>query len=245
MSSVASQVILHPTVGQSLKVLGTTLGRDKIYRATQYFARFFAWLLISRGYKLEATRWNALKSHLALARKLLRLGKPLENLQAALRAAQATGDLKEQVTTIGRQLGYLGYLSYDAIVWANTVRFITLKPATAQKVTKTANRFWLAGILFSLAHAVFKAGRLTKEATQLRQLGEKDLGGENARDARLRAIEVLRSGTRRQFLIDIFDLWIPAAGLGLVDLNDGVLGIFGFITSVIALQTQWAAVNSK
>ena len=81
-------------------------------------------------------RWNALKSHLALARKrtppfqnlqrfghvltpcsVLRLGKPLEHLQAALRAAQSTGDLKEQLTTIARQLGYFGYLAHDAVVW--------------------------------------------------------------------------------------------------------------------------------
>jgi Peroxisomal biogenesis factor 11 (PEX11) len=41
----------------------------------------------------------------------------LEHLQAALRAAQTTGDVKEQLTTIARQLGYFGYLTYDAVVW--------------------------------------------------------------------------------------------------------------------------------
>lgn len=39
---------------------------------------------------------------------------------------------------------------------ANSIRFLMLKPETAQKVNKTANRFWLAGILFSITHAVFK-----------------------------------------------------------------------------------------
>lgn len=52
---------------------------------------------------------------------VMRIGKPLEHLQAALRAAQATGDLKEQISTIGRQLGYFGYLTYDAIVWVCSV----------------------------------------------------------------------------------------------------------------------------
>ena len=87
MADVASQIILHPTASASLKILGTTLGRDKVrslcpsppllalsngpqvYRATQYFARFFAWYLISRGHKVDAVRWNALKGHLAIARK--------------------------------------------------------------------------------------------------------------------------------------------------------------------------------
>ena len=41
----------------------------QVCRAVQYFARFFAWLLLSRGYKIQAARWDALKAHLALGRK--------------------------------------------------------------------------------------------------------------------------------------------------------------------------------
>ncbi|KAH9985419.1 peroxisomal biogenesis factor 11 [Russula compacta] len=245
MASVASQIILHPTASATLKILGTTVGRDKVYRATQYFARFFAWYLISGGHKIDAVRWNALKSHLAVARKLLRLGKPLEHLQAALRAAQTTGDLKEQLTAIARQLGYFGYLTYDAVAWANAIKFISLKPETSQKVQKISNRFWLAGILFSITHGVFKAGRLTKETREIRGLDEKNLGEGNARVSRLRALHTMRATARHQFIIDILDVWLPASNLGLVNLNDGVLGIFGFITSILALQTQWPAVNAK
>lgn len=36
-----------------------------------------------------------------------------------------------------------------------------------------------------------------------------------------------RAATRQQFIIDILDVWLPAANLGLVNLNDGTLGIFG------------------
>lgn len=39
---------------------------------------------------------------------------------------------------------------------ANAIKFITLKPATSQKVQKISNRFWLASILFSITHAVLK-----------------------------------------------------------------------------------------
>jgi len=245
MANLASQVILHPTATATLKVLGTSVGRDKVYRATQYSARFFAWYLISGGHKVDAVRWNALKSHLAIARKLLRLGKPFEHLQSALRAAQSTGDIKEQLMAIARQLGYFGYLAYDAVVWANAIKFITLKPATSQKVQKISNRFWLAGILFSITHAVLKAGRLTKEMREIRGLDEKNIGEENARKSQLRSLQTMRGATRHQFIIDILDVWLPASNLGLVNLNDGILGIFGFITSVLALQTQWLAVNAK
>jgi len=181
---------------------------------------------------------------LATARKLLRLGKPLEHLQAALRAAQNTGDFKEQLTTIARQLSYFGYLTYDAVAWANTVRFISLKPGTSQKVQNIANRLWLSGILFSITHAVFKAGRLTKEAQEIKGLDEKNVGGDNARESRLKALHTIRAATRQQFIIDVLDVWLPASNLGLVNLNDGVLGVFGTITSFLALRVHWQAVNA-
>jgi len=49
----------------------------------------------------------------------MRLGKPIEHLQAALRATFGAGSGEEIVTTVARQLGYFGYLTYDAIVWAS------------------------------------------------------------------------------------------------------------------------------
>ena len=52
---------------------------------------------------------------------VMRLGKPLEHLQAALRAASSVGQPGEQITTIGRQLGYFGYLTHDALVWVRVI----------------------------------------------------------------------------------------------------------------------------
>lgn len=39
---------------------------------------------------------------------------------------------------------------------ANAIKFIRLKPATAVKVNKSANRFWLFGIMFSIVHSLVK-----------------------------------------------------------------------------------------
>jgi len=141
MATVASQVVFHPLVSQSLKYGGTTLGRDKAYRAVQYFARFYAWRLLNKGDKEEAARWANLKSHLGTARKLMRLGKPMEHLQAALKASFTPGPLVETITTVARQVGYFGYLTYDALVWANSIKFLKLDPLTAQRVAKRAFQF--------------------------------------------------------------------------------------------------------
>lgn len=175
----------------------------------------------------------------------MRLGKPIEHLQAALRAAQSTGEPAEQITTICRQLGYFGYLTYDAFVWANTVKFFNLAPSTAQKVGKNANRFWLAGILFSVMHGLFKAGRLATEFQKLSGARLTDKGENTDREVKLAALRSVRDATKQQFVIDLLDVWIPASNLGIVNLNDGVLGIFGLITSLIAFRQQWLTVNRK
>ncbi|PPR00649.1 hypothetical protein CVT24_000872 [Panaeolus cyanescens] len=248
MASAASQVILHPAVSQGLKYGGTTLGRDKLYRAIQYFSRFYAWHLLNKGDKVEAARWAALKAHLGTARKLMRLGKPLEHLQAALRATLSAGPVEETITTIARQLGYVGYLSYDAIVWAQSIKLVNLSQETAQRVAKRAFQFWFAGIVFSLIHGVLKASRLSKEAELLKRSasqGEKDLGDVAAKETRLNAIAAARKSNQQQLLIDILDVWIPATGAGLLNINEGALGIFGLISSLLGAKAQWIAVNGK
>jgi len=247
MANIASQVVLHPTVSQGIRIGATTLGRDKAYRAVQNFARFYAWYLISRGDKGDAARWTALKSHLGTARKLLRLGKPMEHLQAALRAALASGPPAEQITTIARQVAYFLYLTFDTFSWAQSIKFANFQPDTAAKIGRIANRAWLAGILLSIAHAAVKTARLTRETKLLKvqRHGEKDIGIEADREAKLRAVAATRAAIRHQFIIDMLDLWNPATSLGFSNLNDGVVGIFGVISSLMAIEKQWQAAGGK
>ena len=121
---------------------------------------------------------------------MLRLAKPVEHLQAALRATQTTGPLGEQLTAIARQLAYFLYLSYDAIVWANAIKFITLSPERAGRVNKIANRFWLSGITLSIINAAFKAQRVTTEISRLqRTVVDEKVSSAVDREAKLRGLE--------------------------------------------------------
>jgi len=38
-----------------------------------------------------------------------------------------------------------------------------------------------------------------------------------------------RAATQQQFVIDALDVWIPATGAELVKVNEGMLGILGFV----------------
>lgn len=53
----------------------------------------------------------------------MRLGKPIEHLQAALKATHVSTATGEQITTIGRQLAYAGYLTYDSLIWVSLCMF--------------------------------------------------------------------------------------------------------------------------
>jgi peroxin-11B len=53
----------------------------------------------------------------------MRLGKPIEHLQAALRVALAPGPAVEQILTIGRQVAYVGYLTYDMFIWVCRISY--------------------------------------------------------------------------------------------------------------------------
>ena len=54
---------------------------------------------------------------------------------------------------------------------------------------------------------------------------------EAERDLKLHSLQLTQDATRYQFIIDVLDVWIPATNIGLVNLNDGVLGIFGCVSS--------------
>ena len=91
------------------------VGRDKLFRTVQYFARFYAWYLLrTNALSSSIAPWNALKKQLALVRRALRLGKNVEHFQAAAKAADAKQmDPVLKFCAIGRQLGYAIYLTCD------------------------------------------------------------------------------------------------------------------------------------
>lgn len=106
---------------------------------------------------------------------------------------------------------FLGYGLYSCALHphsdlsqAHTIKFLNLAPETAKRVAKTANRFWFAGIVFSLVSGALKTRRLAAEAKALRlsrRWGEKDLAEEAAREAKLEAIKryVLPNSQHRMY----------------------------------------------
>ncbi len=164
---VADALIYHPSVSHYLKFVATTVGRDKLLRTIQYFARFYAWYLLrTNGTTAAIGPWTQTKKQLGLVRKVMRLGKNVEHLKAAAQAADAKNpDPVVQYTSVGRQLGYAGYLTFDAGTVLDAAGIY--KSPAAKHLQENAFRCWAAGLTFSVVAQLYAIWKLRQRAAMI------------------------------------------------------------------------------
>ncbi|CRK13852.1 hypothetical protein BN1723_002070 [Verticillium longisporum] len=226
---VVDALIYHPSVAHYLRFVATTVGRDKLLRTLQYFARFYAWYLLrTNGTAAQTAPWDAIKKQFGLTRKLMRVGK---------------------------NLGYAGYLSFDMATVLDAVGI--RKSPRAKTLQREAYRFWAMGIACSVVAQVYTLYRLQqREARVDKKDGEGVVEGkrialyDSPKPAPRRALpsphqtNVLtlrreRAASRLQLLSDVCDLSVPTSALGWVAVDDGLVGLAGTVSSLIGVYTQW------
>ncbi|KAI0155299.1 peroxisomal biogenesis factor 11 [Xylariaceae sp. FL1272] len=229
---VADAVIYHPTVSHYLRFVATTVGRDKLLRLLQYYSRFYAWYLLrTNGTRSEIAPFEAIKKTFGQARKILRMGKNVEHLRAAATAYDAKGgDAVLKYASVGRQLGYAGYLSADLLTVPDALGI--KKWEGAKRVGREAYRFWAMGLACSVVAQVYTLIKL-REREQLVDLKE----GEGVVEQR--KIRLERTTSQLQLLSDLCDLTVPTSALGWVNLDDGIVGLAGTVSSLIGVYNQW------
>ncbi|KAJ5662042.1 Peroxisomal biogenesis factor 11 [Penicillium maclennaniae] len=230
---VADALVYHPALAHWLRFVATTVGRDKLLRTLQYFSRFYAWYLYRTNRpQSEIDPYNAVKKQFGTTRKIMRIGKFLEHLKAASVALdnKSIVDPVLRYLAVGRQLGYAGYLTLDAVTVVDAIGFRKLE--SAKRLQESAYRAWGAGLLCSALAGLYTLFRLQeKEKTVDRKEGE---GVVEAKK-----IEKERAAARIQLLSDLCDLTAPVSALGLVALDDGLVGIAGTVSSLIGVWSQW------
>ncbi|KAL9060592.1 MAG: hypothetical protein Q9162_000543 [Coniocarpon cinnabarinum] len=235
---VADAVIYHPTVSHYLKFVATTVGRDKVMRLLQYFARFYAWYLYrTNNPPSSIAPFEALKKHFGLIRKSLRLGKSVEHLKAAAQAYDAKPSALDPILrfcAIGRQLGYAGYMFSDNVHFIHATGIQTFEKSNAARWQERAYRAWFAGLTCNVVAGLY----------QLVRLGQRERGidrkeGEGVVESK--RVERERSAVRLQLLSDVCDLSVPVYGLGWGGgvLDDGLVGLAGVCSSAIGIWSVW------
>ncbi|KAL4971295.1 peroxisomal biogenesis factor 11 [Aspergillus desertorum] len=230
---VADALVYHPALAHYLRFTATTVGRDKLLRTLQYFSRFYAWYLYRTNQPQTAIApYNAVKKQFGTTRKILRIGKFVEHLKAAALAADNKGPVDPvlRYLAIGRQLGYAGYLSLDTVTVVDAIGFRKL--ANVKRLQDSAYRAWFSGLACSVLAGVYTLWRLNEKQKTL-DLKE----GEGVVEAK--KLEKERSAARIQLISDLCDLTVPVSAIGLANLDDGLVGIAGTISSLIGVWSQW------
>ncbi|KAI4099395.1 MAG: hypothetical protein LQ339_005987 [Xanthoria mediterranea] len=229
----ADALVYHPTVSHYLRFVATTVGRDKLLRTLQYFSRFYAWYLFrSNSPPRVIAPFEAIKKQFAITRKALRLGKNVEHFKAA---ASAMDDTKPQdeflrYCAVGRQLGYALYLTLDMATYLDTVGIWKLE--SAKRLQKEAYRAWFVGLLFNTV-----AGCYTFWGLRQREQAVDKADREGVVESK--KIERERAATNLQLLSDLCDLTIPSSALGYANLDDGIVGLAGTVSSLIGVWGTW------
>jgi len=229
---VADALIYHPTVAHYLRYVATTVGRDKLLRTLQYFSRFYAWYLFRTNNPASAIApFEAIKKQFGLSRKLMRVGKNVEHFKAAAQIADdKSADPVLKYLGIGRQLGYATYLTMDSITYLDAAG---IRPsAGAKRLQKEAYKAWLAGLLCNALAGVYTLYKLRE---QEKGIDKKD--GEAVVEGK--KIEKQRQVTNLQLVSDLCDLTVPTAALGYANLDDGIVGLAGTVSSLIGVWATW------
>ncbi|KAL9113934.1 MAG: hypothetical protein Q9227_002068 [Pyrenula ochraceoflavens] len=230
---VADAVVYHPTVAHYLRYVATTVGRDKLLRTLQYFSRFYAWYLYRTNHPTRhIAPFDAIKKQFGLTRKILRIGKFVEHFKAAAQAydSKAIDDPVVRYLAIGRQLGYAVYLTLDALTVVDAAGI--QKYAAAARLQREAYKAWFAGLMCNAIAGIYALYRLREREAKLdRKEGEGAL--------ELKKVEKQRSATNMQLVSDLCDLTVPSAALGVVEFDDGIVGLAGTLSSLIGVWTTW------
>lgn len=67
--------------------------------------------------------------------------------------------------SVGRQLGYAGYMTLDSLTYLDTAG-IRKSPAT-KRLQQEANRFWLMGLLFSVVSGAYSVYSLRQQQARI------------------------------------------------------------------------------
>ncbi|CAD0046912.1 unnamed protein product [Aureobasidium pullulans] len=218
---VADALIYHPAIAHYNKYVATTMGRDKALRLVQYLSRFLAWYTLrTNSPQTTVVQWSKLKANLGLVRKAMRIGKFVEHFRAAATAYDSkTLDPVIRFCTTGRQLGYGAYMLTD------TLTYLDASGVQAYKA-------WMTGLCFSVLNGVYTIYKSrNEEAAQT----DKAVAAEKTVEVK----KLQRSAAQTQLISDLCDLFIPVSALGYINVDDGVVGLAGAVSSLIGLMAQW------
>ncbi|KAL1588564.1 hypothetical protein WHR41_03074 [Cladosporium halotolerans] len=230
---VADALVYHPAISHYQKFVATTLGRDKTLRTIQYFSRFLAWYLYRTNHSQSTVDvFNGVKKNFGSVRKAMRLTKFIEHFKlAAVASDSKAADPIVKYLAVGRQLGYAFYMLLDNMSYPDVAGI--RKFQAAARLQKEAYRAWFFGLSCNVIAGLYTLYNLRIQAKKQQDSADAE-----------KAVEVKKlakdaSTAQLQLLSDLCDLTVPSSALGYANLDDGIVGLAGTVSSLLGLYSAW------
>jgi peroxin-11B len=154
---------------------------------------------------------------------------------------------------VGRQLGYAGYLSLDALTFLDAANI--RKSPNTKRLQQEAYRCWMFGLLFSAVSGAYSLYNLKQQQSRIdKKDGEGAIATKRIEKyvslnflfqrhvfniMRLTSCFRERSAVSTQLISDLCDLAVPTTALGFTSFDDGLVGLAGTTSSLIGVYSQW------
>jgi peroxin-11B len=154
--------------------------------------------------------------------------------------------------SVGRQLGYAGYMTLDSLTFLDAAG-IRKSPAT-KRLQQEGNRFWLMGLLFSVASGAYSLYSLRQQQARIdKKDGEGVVASKKIEKYVALSVDTIwpgklmtrfreRAVVNLQLISDLCDLTLPTTALGFANFDDGFIGLAGTVSSLIGVHNQWKKV---
>jgi len=233
-------------VNQFFKYINTTTGRDKVNRTLQHvFKTLLAYNLKYNG-KEETINWirNVIKN-IQLARKFVRIGKPLEHANTFYKSLTLKDDFSKYCV-LGRNFAYTIYLTFDMLVWFH--KSGVKKHENIKQITKNAQRFWLIGIIFGIMNETYKLRKTKEKIASITAVSPVEEKEPEQKKRSADDLKMLLDKKRNHYitLVQHFcDFVHPISTLGYYRIDPLYLGFCGITSSILGARAQWIKVNGK
>lgn len=209
-----------------------TLGRDKLCRIIQYASRLSGYLLDQAGAGADiVSRAKTLDKHASTSRKLFRLGKSLDMIMGAIRARDVH-DTVLKVLIICRRITYTIYYIIDHVTWAAR---LGLYKATPKEWSKFQAKFWALALAFGLLRNLYDILNLIFVPAKKHDGEESHAKGSSVTSRLMSCPQVLLDTVKNSA-----DLLLPYNVMGVIELNVGLAGLLGLISSTAGAIPVWS-----
>ncbi|XP_062569558.1 peroxisomal membrane protein 11A-like [Saccostrea cucullata] len=227
-----------------IKFGGLTNGRDKFFRLVQYSVKLIWWNLKNKEDVVE--RLKKIESSMSMTRKLLRLGKSLDFIQAALKSLHISDDVIRWTVTLSK-ISQSIFLFFDHIIYFHNLGVIKTDKA---KWSKVSAEFWFFSLVLNLTRNFYDIANIAKLEMSKKEKKENEIqysnGDMSSRKSQSPgALSVVQRCVcdNKPVFLDLVknasDLILPLNTLGKVDASAGVQGFLGIISSAIGVATVW------